>query len=72
MTRTSATSFRSDAGAAPGCTIAATTDAVESPDGCLVTERVVVGAPRLLLGYMTGQAAVAHARTYRMLSSALA
>jgi len=72
LTRTSETSFRTDVRAAPGCTISATTDAVESPDGCRVTERAVVRAPRLLLGYMAGQAGTAHARTFRLLPTALA
>jgi hypothetical protein len=72
LTRTGETSFRSEVRAAPGCTISATTDAVPSSDGCRVTERAVVRAPRLLLGYMAGQAEVAHARTFRLLPGALA
>ena len=57
--------------AAPGCTITATTDAVATGDGSRVTERAVVGAPRLLLGYLAGQAQTAHARTFRLLPGAL-
>ena len=71
LTRTGATSFRSEVRAAPGCTIVATTDAVAAGEGSRVTERAVVRAPRLLLGYMAGQAQAAHARTFRLLPDAL-
>lgn len=72
LTRMSETSFRSDVRAAPGCTISATTDAVECAGGSVVTEHAVVRAPRLVLGYMAGQAEVAHTRTFRLLPEALA
>ena len=72
LTRTGEGSFHSEVQAAPGCTISATTDAVPVTGGSRVTEQAVVRAPRLLLGYMAGQAEVAHARTFRLLPAALA
>jgi hypothetical protein len=72
LTRTSETSFRSDVRAAPGCTISATTDAMERAGGSLVTEHAVVQARRPVLGYLAGQAQVAHTRTFRLLPAALA
>lgn len=74
LIRTSATSFVSQVLAAPGCTIEAVTTA--EPVGLAGTaylrERSVVRAPRLLLGYMAGQAEHAHRLTMARLPEVLA
>lgn len=74
LIRTSASSFVSQVLAAPGCTIEAVTTAeAEGGTGtAYLRERSVVRAPRLLLGYMAGQAEHAHHLTMQRLPAVLA
>ena len=60
--------------AAPGCTIEAVTtaEAEGGPGTAYLRERSVVRAPRLLLGYMAGQAEDAHRLTMQRLPEVLA
>ena len=59
---------------APGCTIEAVTtaEAEGGPGTAYLRERSVVRAPRLLLGYMAGQAEHAHRLTMQRLPEVLA
>lgn len=74
LIRTSSTSFISQVLAAPGCTIEAVTtaEAEGGPGAAYLRERSVVRAPRLLLGYMAGQAEDAHRLTMQRLPEVLA
>ncbi|MBW4033333.1 MAG: hypothetical protein HIU88_11845 [Acidobacteria bacterium] len=75
MHRTSATSMSGDVRAAPGCSLRTTTEATAHPapaSASTVHEVTVVTAPRLLIGYMTRQAQLAHARTFSLLPRELA
>ena len=72
MRRTTPTSMVGTVRAAPGCSLITTTAAIRGDDGTEVHETTTVTAPRLLLGYMTSQARVAHARTYSLLPAELA
>ena len=72
MIRSSPTSMRGDVTAAPGCTLVTTTQATGSGATATVHETTVVTAPLLLVGYMTRQARLAHARTFSLLPSELA
>ncbi|HEU0205740.1 MAG TPA: hypothetical protein VFQ74_03480 [Pseudolysinimonas sp.] len=72
MTRTSPESMRGDVTAAPGCTLVTTTRASGSAASATLHESTVVTAPFPLVGYMTRQARLAHARTFSMLPSELA
>lgn len=67
MLRSSETSMVGTVRAAPGCSLRTTTRA-EFVDGrTVLTEVTTVTAPRPVLGYMTSQARLAHARTHSML-----
>jgi len=72
MTRTSPASMRGDVTAAPGCTLVTTTRASGSAASATLHETTVVSAPLPLVGYMTRQARLAHARTFSLLPSELA
>jgi hypothetical protein len=77
MTRTSPTSMRGDVTAAPGCTLITTTQASGSAASAAqqettLHETTVVTAPLPLVGYMTRQARLAHARTFSLLPTELA
>jgi hypothetical protein len=82
MIRTSRDSMRGDVTAAPGCTLVTTTRATSSgapaarhermPHESTLHETTVVTAPLPLVGYMTRQARLAHARTFSLLPSELA
>ena len=87
MTRTSPTSMRGDVTAAPGCTLVTTTQASSSTASgpshettphettlheTTLHETTVVTAPLPLVGYMTRQARLAHARTFSLLPTELA
>lgn len=71
MTRTSPTSMRGDVIAARGCTLTTTTHATPSGAGAELHEVTVVTAPRPLIGYMTRQARLAHARRFEVLPAEL-
>lgn len=77
MTRTAPDSMRGDVIAAPGCTLVTTTRATGSAASATLHESTlhettVVTAPLPLVGYMTRQARLAHARTFSLLPSELA
>jgi hypothetical protein len=72
MTRTSPTSMRGDVTAAPGCTLVTTTQATGTGPSAALHETTVVTAPLPLVGYMTRQARLAHARTFSLLPTELA
>jgi hypothetical protein len=72
MTRTSETSMVGDVKAAPGCTLVTTTTARLVDGLTRLAESTTVTAPLLLVGYMTSQAHVAHARTFSLLPSQFA
>jgi hypothetical protein len=71
MTRTSPSSMRGDVTAAPGCTLVTTTSAVAEGASATLHETTVVRAPLPLVGYMTRQARLAHARTFSLLPGEL-
>ena len=75
MHRTSAISMSGDVRAAPGCSLRTTTVATAQPEpasASTVHEVTVVTAPWLVIGYMTRQAQLAHARTFSLLPRELA
>jgi len=72
MTRTSATTMTGSVRAAPGCFLVTSTEAAPVSGGALVREETRVTAPRLLVGYMTRHARLAHERTFAGLSAELA
>jgi environmental stress-induced protein Ves len=72
MRRTSPTSMVGTVQAAPGCSLITTTTATQVDGGTDLRETTTVTAPRPVLGYMTSQARVAHARTYSLLPTELA
>jgi hypothetical protein len=75
MHRNSATSMSGDVRAAPGCSLRTTTVATAQPEpasASTVHEVTVVTAPWLVIGYMTRQAQLAHARTFSLLPRELA
>lgn len=67
MQRTSDSSMIGTVRAAPGCYLRTVTHADRVEERTVLTEVTTVTAPRLLLGYMTSQARLAHARTYSLL-----
>jgi len=72
MIRTSPTSMRGDVTAAPGCTLVTMTEATGDGASATLHEVTVVTAPLPLVGYMTRQARLAHARTFSLLPTELA
>lgn len=72
MTRVNATSMRGDVVAAPGCRLRTVTTATTTGAGTVVEEIAEVIAPRLLVGYMTKHARLAHARTFSLLPAQFA
>jgi len=72
MTRTSPTSLRGDVTAARGCTLVTLTEATGTGGSATLHEVTVVTAPLPLVGYMTRQARLAHARTFSLLPTELA
>ncbi|MFH8249201.1 hypothetical protein ACH3VR_02380 [Microbacterium sp. B2969] len=72
ITRTSRRSIRGRVRAAPGCTLEITTTAETVTRGSVVKESAVVTAPWILVGYVTENARVAHARTFSLLPAELA
>lgn len=72
MIRTSPTSMRGDVTAAPGCTLVTLTEARGTGGSTTLHEVTVVTAPLPLVGYMTRQARLAHARTFSLLPTELA
>jgi hypothetical protein len=71
MVRTSNDSMVGIVHAAPGCDLTTNTTATVVDGKTVLRESTVVTAPRLLVGYMTTQARVAHARTYSLLPTEL-
>ncbi|TXN29347.1 hypothetical protein [Lacisediminihabitans profunda] len=67
MLRSSETSMVGTVRAAPGCSLLTTTVAGLVDGQTVLTETTTVTAPRLVVGYMTSQARLAHARTYSLL-----
>jgi hypothetical protein len=67
MLRSSATSMVGTVQAAPGCSLVTTTTASLVGGQTVLSEITRVTAPLLLVGYMTSQARIAHARTYALL-----
>jgi hypothetical protein len=67
MERRSPTSMRGTVVAAPGCTLVTLTEARSVSGETVLTESTTVSAPAVLVGYMTSQARIAHARTFRLL-----
>jgi hypothetical protein len=71
MTRTTATSMVGLVHAAPGCDLTTTTRATLVDGKTVVSESTTVTAPLPLVGYMTSQAHLAHARTFSLLAAEL-
>lgn len=72
LVRTGPEALHSEVRPAPGCTLLADTTATRETDGrTRVSECCTVEAPWFLVGYMTRQARVAHARVFAGLAAAL-
>ena len=72
VTRTSATSYRTDTSTGPGVRLTVTMTVAPEGRGTLVRESTTVTAPRPLIGYVTRHARAAHARVFRLLPDEVA
>lgn len=71
VTRTSATSFRTDTAVGPGVLLTVAMTVAADGRGTLVREATTVTAPRALVGYVTRHAVASHARVFRLLPEAV-
>ena len=72
LVRTGPAALHTEVRPAPGCLLLADTTATRQPDGrTQVSECCTIEAPRYLLGYMTRQARIAHARVFAGLAGEL-